>query len=213
MTSTDAHPVRALIAEDDPVLRVMLESMVKKAGLDPLVAHDGQEAWHALECLDDPVLILMDWMMPGLDGIELCRRVRGREWRVEPYVIMVTGRTERDDVVRGLEAGANDYLTKPVDPAELRARMNVGLKYLELRLELARQLEELRHALEHLKTLQGIIPICAYCHKIRDDEHAWHRLEAYVSRHTEAEFSHGFCPDCVKTHFPDLTDIAPGEGG
>lgn len=211
MTATPAPhgsepSIRALIAEDEAVSRAMLEAMASKVGLDPILALDGEAAWRALEELDAPMLMLFDWTMPGMDGIELLKRVRGREWRVEPYVIMVTGRTDADDLVAGLEAGANDYVTKPIDRAELRARIQVGITSLELRLELARQLEELRHALEHVKTLQGIIPICSYCHHIRDDQRAWHRLESYVSSNTDAQFSHGICPACMRKHFPDFVD-------
>jgi CheY-like chemotaxis protein len=208
--SADLQAVRAVVAEDDPVARVVLEGILAKAGLDPVVARDGAEAWKVIEGRDEPLLVLMDWMMPGLDGIELSRRIRARKWRVEPYVIMVTVRAGTADVVEGLEAGANDYVTKPLDPAELRARIAVGLKYLRLRAELVRQLEELRHALEHVRTLQGIIPICSYCHKVRDDQQAWHRMEAYVARNTGAEFSHGICPDCERQHFADLDDDESG---
>jgi len=101
-----------------------------------------------------------------------------------------------DEIVTGLEAGANDYIIKPFKAPELKARLNVGVRMVELQLELAERVTELEKALSEVKQLRGILPICAYCKKIRDDRNYWEQVEDYFARHTEAKFSHSFCPDC-----------------
>jgi len=139
--------------------------------------------------------------MPGMDGLEVVRRVRGLQSPQPPYLIIVTVKDAKADLVAGPDAGANDYLAKPFDAGELRARIEVGQRMIELQDQLASQVQELRSALEHIKTLQGILPICMYCKKIRDSQGTWNRLEVYLSQHSDAEFSHGICPDCEKDLF------------
>src|SRR5207244_3597988 len=112
---------------------------------------------------DRPRLAILDWQMPGLDGPTVCRRVRAAPELKGLYLILLTARTERDDVLEGLRAGANDYVTKPFDPAELEARVNVGAEMVQLRDELAERVAELEKALADVKRLHGLLPICAYC--------------------------------------------------
>jgi CheY-like chemotaxis protein len=136
-------------------------------------------------------------MMPELDGVEICRRVRALPTTTTPpYLILLTAKSGKEDVVIGLDAGANDYLTKPFDRAELRARVQVGAHVLELQANLATRVRELEAALSEVKQLQGLLPICSYCKKIRDEQNHWHRVESYISEHAEVEFSHGICPTC-----------------
>ena len=151
---------------------------------------------------DAPGLVLLDWMMPGIDGVELCRKLRKRKALQPAYVIIVTTRDNKQDLVEGLAAGANDYIGKPFDNDELRARIEVGQRVLELEEKLARRVRELEDALEHVKTLQGILPICIHCHKIRNDKECWERIEKYIMEHTDAEFTHGLCPECARKHYP-----------
>jgi DNA-binding response OmpR family regulator len=137
-------------------------------------------------------------MMPGMDGIELCHRVRSAFTATPPYLILLTAKGRREDIVIGLQAGANDYVTKPFDREELRARMQVGLRMIELQQSLADRVKALEEALTRVKQLQGLLPICSYCKKIRDDQNYWQQVESYISEHSEAQFSHSICPDCYE---------------
>ena len=199
--------MKILIAEDDLTSRKMLESVLETWGHDFESAADGNEAWQRLQEPEAPKLVILDWMMPEMDGVEICRRLREQERdREEPtptYIILLTVRTSKKDIVEGLDAGANDYVTKPFDANELRARVDVGRGVVELQVALAERVEQLQNALEHIETLRGILPICMYCHKIRDDEESWERLEKYIMEHSDAEFSHSICPECVEKHFPN----------
>ncbi len=189
--------MRILIAEDDMVSRRVLEATLAKFGYEVEVAADGAQAWAALQREDAPSIAILDWMMPELDGVEICRRVRARPTTTTPpYLILLTAKSGKEDVVIGLDAGANDYLTKPFDRAELRARVQVGAHVLELQANLATRVRELEAALSEVKQLQGLLPICSYCKKIRDEQNHWHRVESYISEHAEVEFSHGICPTC-----------------
>lgn len=188
--------MKILIAEDDPVSRRVLVATLNKFGYEVVVAADGAEAWDALQNADAPHLAILDWMMPEIDGAELCRRVRALSTSTPPYLILLTAKSSKEEVVVGLDAGANDYLTKPFDRAELRARVQVGEHVLELQGNLAARVRELEAALSQVKQLQGLLPICSYCKKIRDEQNYWHRVESYLSEHAEVEFSHGICPAC-----------------
>ena len=190
--------MKILIAEDDPVSRRVLEATLAKFGYEVVVAADGAEAWGELQRADAPTLAILDWMMPEIDGVELCRRVRSLPTTTPPYLILLTAKKEKGDVVTGLDAGANDYLTKPFDRAELRARVQVGAHVLDLQRKLAERVHELEGALSQVKQLQGLLPICSYCKKIRDEKNYWQRVDSYLSEHADVVFSHGICPDCFE---------------
>lgn len=192
--------MKLLIAEDDAMSQVMLKAMVAKAGYDPVLISDGLSAYEALSKPDAPKLALLDWMMPGMDGVEVCRKVREINTNDPPYIILLTSRDNRADIVNGLKSGANDYVVKPYDVEELLVRIGVGRKVVDLQASLSGRIAELQVALAQIKTLQGILPICMYCKKIRDDKQYWQQVESYVSTHTEAQFSHGVCPDCYKKY-------------
>ena len=138
--------------------------------------------------------------MPGMDGVEICRKVRQDIEDSPFYLILLTMRDSKEDIVSGLRAGANDYISKPFNREELHARVHVGERVIELQSALATRIKELKEALAHVKTLQGILPICSYCKKIRDDKKYWQKMESYISSHTEAQFSHSICPECYKKH-------------
>ena len=190
--------MKVLIAEDDAVSRRVLIAMLAKFGYETVVVVDGAEAWAVLQSVDAPHLAILDWMMPEIDGVELCRRVRALPTAAPPYLILLTAKSGKEDIVMGLDAGASDYLTKPFDQAELRARVQVGAHVLELQENLAARVRELEATLSELKQLQGLLPICSYCKKIRDEQNYWHRVESYISGHAEVEFSHGICPACYQ---------------
>jgi sigma-B regulation protein RsbU (phosphoserine phosphatase) len=191
--------MRVLIAEDDPVSRRLLEATLSKFGYEVVLAADGAEAWALLQRQDSPSLAILDWMMPGMDGVEICRRVRNLPTATPPYLMLLTAKGDKTDVVVGLDAGANDYLTKPFDRSELRARIQVGTQVLELQKALVARVRELEDALSQVKQLQGLLPICSYCKKIRDEQNYWLRVENYLLEHADVAFSHGICPDCYAT--------------
>jgi len=202
--------VRILIAEDDLTSRVMLAGVLRKNGHEVVETCNGTAAWDALQKPDAPRLVILDWMMPQMDGLEVLRLTRAMQSSHPPYIIMLTSRADKAEIVAGLDAGANDYLSKPFNPEELRARVGVGQRMVEMQDALNSKVEELHQALAQIKTLRGIIPICANCKKIRDDKGYWNQVEAYFHDHTEAEFSHGICPECLKLLYPDY---APDEEG
>jgi CheY-like chemotaxis protein len=191
--------MKVLIADDDGVARIALEAMLRKRGFDVAAVADGAAAWDALQAPDPPRLVILDWQMPGRDGLEVCRLVRADGRLKGSYVILLTSRGDKADVIQGLRAGVNDYVTKPFDPAELEARLNVGAQVVRLRDELAQRVVELEGALAQVKRLQGLLPICSYCKRIRDDGDYWHRVESYIGDRSEARFSHSICPDCLDT--------------
>lgn len=189
-------PTRVLIAEDDSASCVVLERTLRGWGHDVVVTRDGTEAWDALSREDAPRLAILDWMMPGLEGPELCRRTRALARPIPTYLILLTARDSTNDIVNGLESGADDYVTKPFDRNELRSRVRVGERVLALQQGLADRVEQLEEALGQVKELKGLLPICSYCKAVRDDHNYWHRVETYIAAHSSARFSHGICPGC-----------------
>ena len=206
--------MRVLIAEDDPVSRRILETFLRGWGYDVITTVDGEAAWGILQETDAPSLAILDIMMPGIDGLELCRRLRRSQAGMTPYLILLTANQGVREVVKGIEAGADDYLTKPYDREELRVRVQVGARIVELQTNLSERVQQLEVALEHVKKLQGILPICSYCKKIRNDLNYWQHVESYVSEHSQAEFSHGICPTCYDTAVkPQLESLQISQSG
>jgi DNA-binding response OmpR family regulator len=201
--------MRVLIADDEPVPRRILEAALTGWGHEVVATRDGPEAWEALRAPGAPKLAVLDWVMPGMDGVEVCRRLRQLPTQEPTYLIMLTGRGARQDVVAGLRAGANDYVTKPFDNEELQARVRVGQNVVELQARLAARLSELEGALSRVRRLQGLLPICCYCKKIRDDQNYWEQVETYLLDRSEVQFSHSICPDCLDRETRAL-DEGPG---
>lgn len=193
--------MRILIAEDDPVSQHVLATVLKKWGHEVVVTSDGAEAWQQLQRDDRPMLAILDRMMPEMSGIDVVRALRKLPCETPTYVIMLTAMSSKNNVVEGLDAGADDYVTKPFDSSELRARIEVGRRVVELQLALAARVHELQDALDHVKTLQGILPICMHCHKIRDDQESWLQIENYLMEHANVQFSHGICAECMQVHY------------
>lgn len=201
--------MKILIAEDDFTSRRILEILLLQWGYEVVVTSDGSEAWEVLQKEDAPPLVILDWMMPGKDGREICSLIREKQKSEVPhYVILLTSKSFKEDIVTAFDAGADDYITKPFDREELKARIKVGERIVSLQTTLAKQVKELQEALNHIKTLQGILPICSYCKKIRDDGNYWQLLENYISTHSMAQFSHSICPDCYQKYVePDLEKL------
>ncbi len=200
--------MRVLIAEDDPVSRRVLEKLLIKWGYEVVLTARGDEAWEIVQGADAPHLLILDWMMPGVGGVDLCRRIRAAGRPFPAQIILLTARAGKEDIVEGLEAGADDYLTKPFNQAELQARIKGGVRLLELQLDLAHRVKELQEALASVKLLRGLLPICSYCKRIRDDMNYWQQVEKYISEHSEVLFSHGICPECYERFVqPQLSNL------
>ncbi len=203
------HPgvqdMRVLIAEDDRVSRKLLSATLSRLGYDVTVTEDGAQALETLFRDDGLRMAILDWMMPKLDGVEVCRRVREHNEGPYRYLLFLTAKGQTKDVVTGLEAGADDYLVKPFNPQELKSRLDVGRRILQLQADVAAKVDELEQALHHVKQLQGLLPICMHCKKIRDDDETWHRMESYIERHSEVMFTHSLCQECLAHHYPQHT--------
>jgi sigma-B regulation protein RsbU (phosphoserine phosphatase) len=197
--------MKVLIADDDPVTLDIATSLLQEWGYETVAVNDGAAAWEVLRQDDGPSLVVSDWQMPGLEGDELCRRARAHLQDRPIYIVLVTAaNVSKGDKVSGLSAGADDYLPKPWNVSELRARLQVGERVLKLQMELRRRVQELEQALTQVKHLRGLLPICAHCKKIRDDKNYWHSVESYVTEHSAAEFTHGICPACLDDQLKDL---------
>jgi DNA-binding response OmpR family regulator len=199
-----------LVAEDEPLSRLALSASLAEAGFRVTAAGDGQEALRILLGPDPPKLAILDWVMPKLDGLQVIRRIRAVPSDDPPYLIVLTAKEGLKNILVALENGANDYMTKPHNHRELLSRVRVGSRVVQLQAELARRAREAETALHHIKRLQGLLPICAYCKKIRNDGDYWQEIEDYLHEHTQADFTHGICPDCYH-HLIEPCGAEPAE--
>ncbi len=190
--------MKILIAEDDPVTSCRLEHVLTDWGHEVTAVGDGIAANRLLQPSDGPPLAILDWMIPGVDGLEVCRRIRAARPVNPPYMILLTAKSGKSERAAGLREGADDYITKPYDDEELQAHLSAAQRVVQLRQQLVKQVIELQDALAHVKALRGLLPICVYCKKIRNDKDYWQQVEAYIAQHSEAEFSHTICPNCYK---------------
>ena len=186
-----------LLADDEEPSRRFLTYYLKNWGYAVTAVGDGLEAAAVLEGENAPAIALIDWIMPGMEGPALCGHVRRKLDRPFTYLILLTAKTNKDEVAEGLEAGADDYVTKPCDMKELRARLKVGERMVTLERTLAQQVVSLQEALDHVRQLKELLPICAWCKRIRDDEDYWHSIEEYLHVHAGTDFTHGICPHCL----------------
>lgn len=193
--SSDSN--RILIAEDHYVSRHLLERNLTNWGFQVVTAEDGEAALRVLESEGAPPLAIVDWMMPKVDGLEVCRRVRQQVDRPYIYLVLLTAKGHKEEIAAGLEAVADYYVIKPFDPDELRARLKVGQRVVELERQLANRVTALEQALLDVKRLKRLLPICMYCKSVRDDKDYWHQIEEYIHTETGADFSHGICPACL----------------
>jgi CheY-like chemotaxis protein len=209
--------MKVLLAEDDPISRTAVEAALCEWGFDVSGCADGLSAWNYLADPVGPRLALLDWLMPGMDGLEICRRARATPETQSTYLILLTARNQREDIIEGLSAGANDYVAKPFDREELRLRVQIGQRILELQSHLAERVAELEDALARVRQLQRILPICSYCKKVRNDKDYWEQVEAYIASHVDVRFSHGICPECydarVKPELDELAQMRPKNTG
>jgi len=207
-----------LIVDDSRDEQELLSTWLRASGYGSLMVADSAEAAFEILGRDNAGqrrgavdLILMDIMLPGVDGLEACRWITATEWLQDIPIIVVTAKTGEKDLLAAFAAGAMDYIRKPVNPAELVARVSSALTLKEERTarkareqELLMRTQELERALREVKVLRGLIPICAKCKRVRTDRGNWQRLEEYIQDHSEAEFSHGVCQVCMKEVYPDV---------
>ncbi len=198
--------MKVLIADDGLTIRKLLEAYLTQWGYEVVIAKNGQEAWNILQDPDSPALVILDWLMPEMDGVEICRKIRQLPHGRHMHIIILTSLEGKKNVVSALNAGADDFISKNFDIHEFHARLKAGERIVSLKKELAAKAASLEESLLHIKHLQGILPICMYCHKIRDDKEVWQNLETYISQLTDAMLSHSMCPDCMKQKFPELCE-------
>jgi two-component system, OmpR family, response regulator VanR len=238
------HP-SILIVEDSATQALRLRILLEESGYDVVVANNGAAA---VTCMDEwvPDLVISDIVMPELDGYELCKKIKADDALKDVPVLLLTQLSEPEDIVKGLESGADNFVTKPYDPNLLLSRIqyilvnntirthprtDMGIEVFfagkrhyinsdriqildllfstyEISLRQKRELErvnkELKEALDTIDTLHGILPICSHCKKIRNDGGAWTRIEEYIGKHADVQFSHGICPDCLRKHYPEM---------
>jgi DNA-binding response OmpR family regulator len=174
-----------LLVEDDAVTRGTLTAILSAQGHGVVQAEDGNQAWGMWQ-LSAPRVVVADWLMPEMDGLELCRKIRGTLERPYTYFILQTARQGRESFFEAMDAGIDDFIAKPVRADELAARLRVAERILGLRAE--------------LMALEGLLSVCSYCKRMRDATGAWSSLERYIEQHSKAEFTHGICPDCYEKH-------------
>ena len=191
-------PLQVLVADDDAVSRTVVGAMLKKAGYPVIFAPDGQQAFQALDAGDPPSIALLDWEMPGLQGPEVIQKIRSKQTPTPTYIILLTSRGSYADIVQGLRAGADDYVTKPANEDELTARVSVGTRVVQLQAALAERVRSLEEALANVKALQTLLPMCAYCKSIRNDQNYWEKVETYFTQHSNVSFTHSYCPNCYE---------------
>jgi len=188
---------RVLVAEDHQVSRHLLERNLQNWGFEVVSAADGKAAVEILEGPNAPAIAILDWMMPQMDGVEVCQAVRGKVGQPYIYLLLLTAKSQKDEIAAGLDAGADDYVIKPFDPDELRARLKVGQRVVELERTLEKQVHDLQAALNDVKKLKSLLPICMYCKSVRDDGDYWREIDEYIYKETGTDFSHGICPACM----------------
>ena len=200
--------MKVLIAEDDPISSRTLQIRLTKWGYEVTTTSNGNDALEKLTSKDAPQIAILDWMMPGLDGIEVCKQIRSSDG-VQPYIILLTANPSKENIVDGLNAGADDYLAKPFNDEELRARLHAGLRITQLQTALTQRITDLEYAMSKVKQLQGLLPICSYCKTIRDDSAYWLQVQEYVSDHNHVPLAHDICPNCHEVHLqPEIDNVS-----
>lgn len=195
-----------LIVDDDKEILFATSRVLKSAGYTVSEAEDGESCLQKVE-EQKPDLVLLDVVLPDRSGYEVCKEIKANpEWR-GVYVVLLSGiKTAPEDQSEGLELGADGYIARPVANRELLARVRAMERIIKAERERDQLIEQLQRALNEIKTLKGFLPICVSCKKIRDDKGYWTQIEAYIRKHTEAEFTHGICPECMKKLYQDVSD-------
>ncbi len=193
------HPASesVLLAEDHRPTREALRTLLEQKGYEVTAVSNGSDAIEVLVRPDGPSIGVIDWMMPGASGLDVCRAVRAAVPMRYVYLIMVTARDGEEDVAQALAVGADDFIRKPCGPAELIARVRSGQRTIGFERNLAARVAELEELVERIRRLKRLLPICMYCKKVRNDSDYWQEIEAYIHHETGTDFSRGICPDCM----------------
>ncbi|MFO7911039.1 MAG: response regulator [Desulfotignum sp.] len=196
--------INILVVDDDPDVRSATSRVAKNAGYTVLEAATGEDALKTAR-KEKPDIILLDVVLPDVSGSDICRQIKADENFKGTFVILTSGlKKSSDEQAQGLDDGADGYIARPVSNRELTARINAMVRIMLAERERDHLIEELRLALSKIKQLNGLLPICMHCKKIRDDKGYWNQLEAYIQENTDAEFSHSICRECAQKHYPDL---------
>jgi DNA-binding response OmpR family regulator len=179
--------MKVLVAEDDAVSRTILGKILQTLGYEPILTVNGREALARIQ-REEIALLVTDWQMPDIDGPELCRRLRVPSRKAYTYIILLTALSGKSRYLEGLEAGADDFITKPVDPDELAARLKVGQRIIAMQ--------------KDLRQIEGLVSICGVCKKIREGKN-WVPVDEYMAGRTAASFSHTLCTDCMAKQIAD----------
>lgn len=174
--------MRILAVEDETTSRRIIQRMLESWGHDVIVCDNGLAAFEFFSAAKFDVVV-SDWMMPEMDGLQLCRKVRDVKRAEYCYFILLTARSRRENLIEGVEAGVDDYLTKPVDSTELRVRLKVAERIIKLTSDVS--------------TLRSLLPICAWCKSVRNDDNLWDSVENYIQGHTTTDLTHAICPICL----------------
>jgi phosphoserine phosphatase RsbU/P len=182
--------LKILIAEDENISRLVLEASLKKRGHEVVAVENGLKAWEVFQKEYFPVII-SDWLMPRMNGLDLFRKIREFPHDNYTYLVLLTALEGKTNYLEAMEAGADDFMTKPFDAEQLTARIQVADRILGLH--------------QHVNQLEGLLPICCGCKKIRDAKGNWQRVENYIEVHSEARFTHGYCPECYEKYMNALS--------
>jgi DNA-binding response OmpR family regulator len=206
--SDDTPRTRILIADDHRPTREALRALLEKKNFAVTVVEEGDAARRALTAVDGPCIALLDWMMPGTTGPEICRAIRAGDLGHYVYLIMITAREGEEDITEALAAGADDFIRKPCGVAELLARVRNGERMIALQQNLAGRISELESALARVQQLGRLLPLCMHCKKVRDDSNYWQEIEVYLAEQAGTDFAHALCPDCLAS----IGQRGPGSG-
>lgn len=189
---TNDSNVKVLVAEDDAVSRKLLEAALQKEGYEVVSVSSGNMAWEAFN--ETPFrMVVSDWSMPGMDGLELCRLIRRRPKTPYAYFILLTGvEASRENFRKAIDWGVDDFIGKPIKQDLIWARLHVAQRILQYTWQIGQ--------------LQGLLPICMYCKKIRQEDEYWKQIEQYISENTGTVFSHGICPECCEKFLAQLEE-------
>jgi PleD family two-component response regulator len=196
--------ITILIVDDDEDVLEVTTYVLKKTGCRLLTAETGKDCMVSARA-NRPNLILLDMVLPDMSGMEICRELKADPVFSRTYILFFSGqRTDSIEQAKGLNEGGDGYIVKPISNSELLARVNAFVRIIKAEQERDRLVAELKQALSKIKQLSGLLPICSHCNKIRDENGFWNKLETYIEAHSEADFSHGICPDCAEKHFPGI---------